>query len=78
MTQIDGTVSKSLGIGTAQANWKGGDRREARRRPEDHADRRWKYIRFEVTLTNNSGAALADLRYMRTLVHRRRRGFLDG
>lgn len=67
LMEIGGVATKSISSGAAQSNWKGATNEKLGVDQKITLTDDAKYIRFEVTLTNNSGAAMADLRYMRTV-----------
>lgn len=67
LMEIDGAATQSLSNGIAQAGWKGTTNEKLAVDQKITLTDDAKYIRFEVTLTNNSAGAMADLRYMRVV-----------
>lgn len=67
LTEIAGKASVGSTAGVAEADWKGTTTEKLGVDQKITLTDDAKYLRFEVTLTNNSTAAMADLKYMRTV-----------
>ena len=67
LTEIAGKSSTSATADAVQADWKGATTEKLGVNQKITLAEDAKYIRFEITLTNNSAAAMNDLRYMRTV-----------
>ncbi|VWX49291.1 Ig-like domain-containing protein [Novosphingobium sp. 9U] len=66
LVEIAGAASNSSTSSVGQANWNGTTSEKLGVDQKITLTEDAKYIRFQVTLTNNSASTMADLRYMRT------------
>lgn len=64
--QIKGTLSDASGKGNGVANWAGSTKDDLAIAQKITLADDAKYIRIDVTLTNNSSSTMSDVRYMRT------------
>jgi VCBS repeat-containing protein len=67
LSQINGTASNASTKTVAEADWKGATTEKLAVDQKVTLTDDAKFLRFEVTLTNNSAASMADLRYLRTV-----------
>lgn len=67
LSQINGTASNASTKTVAEADWKGATTEKLAVDQKVTLTDDAKFLRFEVTLTNNSAASMSDLRYLRTV-----------
>ncbi|WP_201299187.1 cadherin-like domain-containing protein, partial [Novosphingobium sp. 9U] len=67
LTEIAGKSSNGSAAGVAEANWKGATTEKLGVDQTITLTEDAKYVRFEVTLTNNSSEAMSDVRYLRAI-----------
>lgn len=67
LSQINGTASNASTKTVAEADWKGATNEKLAIDQKVTLTDDAKFLRFEVTLTNNSAASMSDLRYLRTV-----------
>ncbi|SEN60131.1 VCBS repeat-containing protein [Sphingomonas gellani] len=67
LSQIDGKASNGSTKTVAESDWKGATTEKLGVDQKITLTDDAKFLRFEVTLTNNSSVSMADLRYMRTV-----------